>query len=84
MLKIKKDKMQELEKFGFIKCKYISTHKPLYMTQIYMHYQLHINLIIDVADRIIKIDANCYDVTIDNLDIIYELIANDMVEKVDE
>ena len=47
------------------------------------HNGLYIDLEI-MQDRTITIDVNCDDVWTDELDIFYELFANDMVEKADE
>lgn len=81
MLKIKEDKMQELEKFGFKKCKSIGGFTYYY--QIYKNYGLYIEIEV-MQDRTITLNVNCDDVWTDELDIFYELLANDMVEKVGE
>ena len=91
MLKIKEDKIQELEKFGFKKCK--ATGGVVYFYDIYKNEEKKYHLLhyyssyIDVEvmqDRTITLDVNCDDVRIDELDIFWKLFANDMVEKVGE
>ena len=84
MLKIKEDKMQELEKFGFEKIYNLSTK------DVYCYYYLfffnkgeYIEISIGL-DRIVNIWANCEETCIDNLAIFYDLFANDMIEKVGE
>ena len=78
MLKIKEDKIKDLEKFGFKKCE--ATGGDIYFYYIYKNNVLYIDLEI-MQDRTIIIDVNCDDVWTDELDIFYELFANDMVEK---
>lgn len=78
MLKIKSDKMQELEKFGFRKCE--CTGGYIYFYDIYKNCGLYITIEV-MQDRTITLDANCDDDWTDKLDIFYELFANDMVEK---
>lgn len=78
MLKIKEDKMQELEKFGFKKCK--CTGGYIYFYDVYKNYGLYIEIEV-MQDRTITLDVNCDDVWTDELDILWELFANDMVEK---
>ena len=81
MLKIKEDKMQELEKLGFRKC--MDTDGYIYFYDIYKNYGLYIEVEV-MKDRTITLDVNCDDVWTDELDIFWKLFANDMVEKVDE
>lgn len=81
MLKIKENKIQELEKLGFVKCK--SANDFIYYYQIYKNYGLYIEIVVNV-DRTITLDVNCDDVWTDDIDIFYELFANDIVEKVEE
>lgn len=81
MLKIKEDKMQELEKLGFKKCE--ATGGDIYFYDIYKNYGLYIDIEV-MQDRTITLDVNCDEVWIDELDIIWELFANNMVEKVGE
>ncbi len=80
MLKIKENKIQELEKLGFRKCE--CTGGFIYYN-IYKNYDLYIEIEV-MQDRTITLDVNCDDVWTDELDILYELFANDMVEKVEE
>ena len=75
MLKIKEDKIQELEKLGFKKCK--ATGGDIYFYNIYKNYGLYIEFEV-MQDRTITLDVN------DELDILWELFTNDMVEKVVE
>ena len=81
MLKIKADKMQDLEKFGFRKLNSLDGY--VYFYNIYKSYGLYIEIEI-VQDRTIVLNVNCDDVSIVELDIFYELFANNMVEKVAE
>ncbi len=81
MLKIKEDKMQELEKLGFRKCR--ATDGYIYLYYIYKNYGLYIEVEV-MKDRTITLDVNCDDVWTDELDIFWKLFANDMVEKVGE
>ena len=81
MLKIKADKMQELEKLGFKK--WYSSGGCIYFYDIYKNYGLYIEIEV-MEDRTITLDVNCDDVWVDELDILYELFANDIVEKVEE
>ena len=81
MLKIKEDKMQELEKLGFRKCECSGGY--IYSYDIYKNYGLYIEIEV-MQDRTITLDVNCDDVWTDELDILYELFANDMVEKAKE
>ena len=81
MLKIKENKIQELEKLGFRKCE--CTGGFIYYYNIYKNYGLYIEIKV-MQDRAITLDVNCDDVWTDELDILYELFANDMVEKVEE
>lgn len=80
MLKIRKEKMQELEKFGFNKsgdCYYYG----LYTGE---GDKLEIEV---MQNRIIDINFNTTDNGDDysiSLDILYDLFINNMVEKVDE
>lgn len=78
MLKIKEDKMQELEKLGFRK--YMATDGYIYFYDIYKNYGLYIEVEV-MKDRTITLDVNCDDVWTDELDIFWKLFANDMVEK---
>lgn len=78
MLKIKEDKMQELEKLGFRKCR--ATGGYIYFYDIYKNYGLDITVEV-MQDRTIILDINCSNVWIDELDIFWKLFANDMVEK---
>lgn len=83
MLKIKADKMNELEKFGFKKRKTLGG-EYVYHKDMYNNYGLYIVIEI-MPSRIITFVVNCDDVCVDaELDILYELFANDMVEKVEE
>ena len=81
MLKIKEDKMQELEKFGFEKCE--ATGGNIYFYDIYKNYGLYIEIEV-MQDRTIILDVNCDEVWTDELDILWELFTNDMIEKVGE
>lgn len=78
MLKIKKDKMQELGKLGFKKCKAIGG--DIYFYDIYKNYGLYIEVEV-MQDRTITLNVNCDDVCLDELDIFWKLFTNDMVEK---
>ena len=79
MLKIKEDKMQELEKFGFEK------HKSIYGGYIYTYNicNNHESCVVMyvMKDRKILFGVNCDEIWTDELDILYELFANDMIEK---
>ena len=78
MLKIKEDKMQELEKLGFKKSK--ATGGDIYFYDIHKILGLYIKLEV-MQDRTITLDVNCDEDWTDELDILWELFANDMVEK---
>ena len=82
MLKIKEDKIQELEKLGF---KYFNDpfSQPCYYYPIYSNSGEYIEIVIE-TNRVITICSNCEETWADELDILYELLANDMVEKVDK
>lgn len=81
MLKIKEDKIQELEKLGFGKCK--CSGGFIYYYHIYKNNGLYI--VIEVMqDRTITLDVNCDEEWTDELDIFWELFANDMVENEDK
>lgn len=78
MLKIKKDRMKDLEKFGFEEDedKYSLVH-PYYGLEY---------LKIDKIDRIICYDSDylvAFEI-VEDLDVIYDLITSGMVEKVEE
>ena len=84
MLKIKEDKMQDLEKLGFKKCK--CSDEYIYFYHLYKDYGLSITIEI-AEDRTIildVLDVNGIDIWTDELNILYELFANDMIEKVVE
>lgn len=81
MLKIKEDKMHELEKLGFKKCEAICG--DIYFYDIYKNYDLYIEIEV-MTDRTITLDIYCDEVWTDELDILWELFTNNMVEKVDE
>lgn len=80
MLKIKEDKMQELEKFGFKKHNCYGCDGHIYEYNIYKNNGLYITIEI-MPDRTITLDVNCDEDWVDELDIFWELFANDMVEK---
>ena len=93
MLKIREDKMQELEKLGFEK--YEADEYPKYYVYYYEFYKpstgLNIEIYVDNSRQVLfDVDCGIYDIECgkrlvgDKLDIFYELFANDMVEKVDE
>ena len=84
MLKIKEDKMKDLEKFGFKKSYCFDGY--IYFYNLYKDYGLSITIEI-MEDRAIILDILDVDGIndwTDELDILYELFANDMVEKVVE
>lgn len=78
MLKIKEDKMQELEKLGFVKCE--TSKGCIYYYHFYQKLGSYISLIVNM-DRTLTLDINCEEDWTDELDIFWELFANDMVEK---
>lgn len=81
MLKIKADKMKDLEKFGFKKCN--STGGFIYFYIISKNYGEYVELVVNV-DRSITLDVNYEDYFTDDMDIFYDIIKADMVEKVVE
>lgn len=88
MLKIKEDKMQELEKFGFKKCQCPDGNNHtfyVYFYDIHKNYGDGSYIQVEIMpDRSISLIANCNDIWTYELDILYELFANDMIEKVVE
>lgn len=81
MLKIKADKMKDLEKFRFKKCN--STGGLIYFYTIAKNYGNYVEVIVNV-DRSITLDVNYEDYFTEEIDILYDLIKADMVEKVVE
>lgn len=81
MLKIKEDRMKDLEKLGFIKCS--STGGFIYFYVISKNYGEYVELVVNV-DRSITLDVNYEDYFTDDMDILYDLITSGMVEKVVE
>lgn len=82
MLKIKEDKMQDLEKFGFKKFEY--NDEISYCRQVYSNYCFSYIEIEVMQDRRITLNIDCNGIRTDKLDIFLELFANDMIEKVEE
>ena len=76
MLKIKADKMGNLEEMGYIKIKNLCYYKKIGNNK---------SIQVDIEDRTISLDIGCKDVysvvLINCLDDFYELFENDMVEK---
>lgn len=79
MLKIKDEKMKDLEKMGYTKIKDFCYYKKIGNNK---------SIQVDIDDRTISLDVGCKDVysvvLINCLDDFYELFKNDMVEKVVE
>ena len=80
MLKIKEDKMQELEKFGFKKWE--KRGGCIYFYVIYNNYNSYASFEIERDGRII-FQTNS-GLVVERLDILYELFSNNMIEKEDE
>ena len=83
MLKIKEDKMQELEKMGFEKCQRSGGHTHFYSIYRDRKYGLYLGIEI-MQDRTITLNLDCDEAWADKLDILYEFFANDMVEVCDD
>ena len=77
MLKIKEDKMQELEKFGFKRWE--KRDGCVYFYVIYNNYSSYASLLIE-RDRRIIFQTNS-GLIVEDLEIFYKLFANDMFEK---
>ena len=79
MLKIKEDKMKDLDGMGYTKIKDFCYYKKIGNNK---------SIQVDINDRTISLDIGCKDVysvvLINCLDDFYELFKNDMVEKVVE
>lgn len=79
MLKIKAEKMGNLEEMGYTKIKNLCYYKKIGNNK---------SIQVDIEDRTISLDIGCKDVysvvLINCLDDFYELFENDMVEKVVE
>lgn len=77
MLKIKEDKMGNLDRMGYTKIKDFCYYKKIGNNK---------SIQVDINDRTISLDIGCKDVysvvLINCLDDFYELFKNDMVEKV--
>ena len=82
MLKIKDEiPLKELEKFGFKKAK--STVVDIYYYPIVWNYGLYIEITVNV-DRTISLDVNYEDFSTEDIDVLFDLIKADMIEKVVE
>ena len=88
MLKIKEDKMKDLEKFGFEYVNEFEVDDAIYIKEIQGYNNGNIKIIIDENFRFIEImsfsDEPRHSSILQNLDIFYDLIKADMVEKVVE
>lgn len=78
MLKIKAEKMGNLEEMGYTKIKNLCYYKKIGNNK---------SIQVDIDDRTISLDVGCkdvYSVVLNCLDDFYELFKNDMVEVVED
>lgn len=79
MLKIKADKMKDLERLGYTKIRNLCYYKKIGNNK---------SIQVDIEDRTISLNVGCKDVysvvLINCLDDFYELFKNDMVEVVED
>lgn len=80
VLKIKENKLQELERLGFKKLQSYYGTNYVYSKFVYW-YDINFEIEVD-PNRIIVLNINCGDCSITELDVLYDLFTNDMVEKV--